>query len=87
VLKPGGILVSLVQQPSQETADSYGVRQAMVYTSPPIGKTLTEIAALVDSGRIKPQVAAVLPLEAIQKAHDMVAGKHTVGKIVLEITR
>jgi NADPH:quinone reductase-like Zn-dependent oxidoreductase len=85
LLKPGGILVSVVQQPSQETASSYGVRQAMVFSSPPIGKVLTEIATLVDSGQIKPHIAVVLPLGEIQKAHTMIESKHTAGKIVLEV--
>jgi NADPH:quinone reductase-like Zn-dependent oxidoreductase len=85
VLKPGGILVSTVQAPLQETADAHGVRQAMVFSTPPIGKTLTEIAALVDSGRIKPRVSTVLPLEETAKAHEMIEGRHTSGKIVLQV--
>jgi len=86
VLKRGGILVSTVQAPSQETADSLGVRQAMVFTNPPIGKTLTEVATLVDSGKIKPHVSAVLPLAETARAHGMIEGKHTRGKIVLQVT-
>jgi NADPH:quinone reductase-like Zn-dependent oxidoreductase len=39
VLKPGGMLVSTVQAPSQETATAHGVRQAMVFSSPPLGKS------------------------------------------------
>lgn len=87
VLKPGGILVSTVQPPSQETAATYGVRQAMVFSSPPIGKVLTQIAELVDTGQIKPHVSAVFPLEEIQKAHGMIEGKHTGGKIILEVAQ
>jgi NADPH:quinone reductase-like Zn-dependent oxidoreductase len=85
VLKPGGMLVSTVQQPSEESAAAHGVRQAMVFSSPPIGKVLTEVAEMVDSGKIKPHVSTVLPLQEIQKAHEMIEGKHTRGKIVLQI--
>ena len=85
VLKPSGILVSTVQAPSQETADAHGVRQGMVFTSPPIGKTLTEVAGLVTSGVIKPHVSMVLPLAEIAKAHSMIEAKHTRGKIVLQV--
>lgn len=85
VLKPGGMLVSTVQAPSQETATAHGVRQAMVFSSPPIGKVLTEVAALVDSGQIKPHVSAVLPLEEIARAHEMIEGRHIRGKIVLQV--
>jgi NADPH:quinone reductase-like Zn-dependent oxidoreductase len=85
VLKPGGILVSTIQAPSQETATAHGVRQAMVFSSPPIGKVLTEVAALVDSGQIKPRICTVLPLAEVAKAHQMVEGRHTRGKIVLQV--
>lgn len=85
VLKPGGILVSTVQAPSEETAAEHNVRQAMVFTTPPIRETLTEIAALVDSGHIKPHVSTVLPLEEIARAHEMIDGRHTRGKIVLQV--
>ena len=85
VLKPGGILVSTVQAPSPDTAAAHGVRQAMVVSTPPIGKVLTEVAALVDSGQIKPRVSAVLPLQEIARAHEMIEAKHTSGKIVLHV--
>jgi NADPH:quinone reductase-like Zn-dependent oxidoreductase len=87
VLKPGGMLVSIVQAPPEETAVAHGVRQAMVDSSPPIGKTLTEVATLVDAGQVKPHVATVLPLEDIQRAHEMIEGRHTRGKIVLQVAR
>ncbi len=85
VLKPGGILVSTVQAPSQEKANSLGVRQAMVFTAPPIGKTLTEVATLVETGKIKPHVSMVFPLAEAAKVHRMVEGRHTRGKIVLQV--
>jgi NADPH:quinone reductase-like Zn-dependent oxidoreductase len=85
VLKPGGILVSIVQAPSEETAAAHDVRHAMVDEHPPIGKTLTEGAKLVDSGQIKPYVSTVLPLEETAKAHEMVQGGHTRGKLVLQV--
>jgi NADPH:quinone reductase-like Zn-dependent oxidoreductase len=85
VLKPGGILVSTIEAPSEETAAALGVRQAMVFSFPPVGKVLTEIAALVDAGKIKPHVSAVLPLKEVQRAHEMIEGNHTRGKIVLQV--
>ncbi len=85
VLKPGGILISTIQSPSEEIALAHGVRQAMVFSTPPIGKVLTEIARLVDSGQLQPHVSSVLPLEDIRKAHEMIEGKHTCGKIVLQV--
>jgi NADPH:quinone reductase-like Zn-dependent oxidoreductase len=85
VLKPGGILVSTVQAPSQETAVTHGVRQGFVNSAPPMRKVLTEVATMVDNGQLKPTVSTVLPLEEIQKAHEMIEGRHTKGKIVLQV--
>ena len=85
VMRPGGILIATVQPPSEETAAAHGVRQHFVQTTPPIGQVLTEVAALVDTGKLKPIVTAVLPLHEIQKAHEMIEGRHTHGKIVLQV--
>ena len=85
VLKPGGILISTVQPPSEETALAHGVRQGFIASAPPIGKTLTEVATLVDNGQIKPEVSTILPLKEIQKAHEMVEGRHMKGKLVLHV--
>ena len=85
VIRPGGILVSLIQQPSADTAASHGVRQAMVYSAPPIGPTLVEVARLVDAGQLRVEVSEVLPLAEIRRAHEMVEARHTRGKIVLQV--
>ena len=85
VMRPGGILVATVQPPSEETAVAHGVRQHFVQTAPPIGRVLTEVAAMVDAGTLKPIVSAVLPLHEIQKAHEMVEGRHTHGKVVIQV--
>ena len=85
VLKPGGILVSTIQAPSAEEADSWGVRQAMCFTTPPIGETLTEVADMVENGQLTPHVSTVLPLDEAAKAHQMVETRHTRGKLVLQV--
>ena len=86
-LKQGGILVSVIQQPSEEAAAAHGVRQAMVFASPPIAQTLTKIAQMADAGQIKPIVSTVLPLQDAQRAHQISEGKHTRGKIVLQVVQ
>jgi len=86
VMRPGGILVATVQPPSEETAQAHGVRQNFVSTAPPIKRVLTEVANLVDTGQLKPIVSAILPLSEIQKAHEMVEGKHVHGKVVLSVS-
>jgi len=84
-LKRGGFLVSTIQTPSEEMAAAYGVRQAMVLTSPPIAQTLTEVGKMADAGKIKPVVSTVLPLQEIKQAHQIVEGNHARGKVVLQV--
>jgi len=73
-----------VQAPSEETAAAHGVRQGLIAPSQPIGSTLTEVARFADSGEIKPVVFLVLQFEDMQKAHTLIGGLHTRGKITLQ---
>lgn len=84
-LKPGGLLISIVQAPSEETAASHGVRQQMVAALPPAGEVLKQIASLVEAGHIKPILSTLLPLHEIQKAHTIVEARHGRGKTVLKV--
>jgi NADPH:quinone reductase-like Zn-dependent oxidoreductase len=46
---------------------------------------LEELERLVDAGKLRPQVEAVLPLDHAREALARVASRHTRGKIVLQI--
>jgi NADPH2:quinone reductase len=46
---------------------------------------LEQLGRLVDAGQLRRQVGAVLPLEQVREALARVAGRHTRGKIVLQI--
>ncbi|MDB6108891.1 MAG: Alcohol dehydrogenase zinc-binding domain protein [Pedosphaera sp.] len=82
VLKPGGILVSIVQPPSPEKAQAHGVRGVfMVMKSR--GDQLARIADLVARDVVKVHIEAVLPLSEARKAQEMSQSGHTRGKIVL----
>jgi NADPH:quinone reductase-like Zn-dependent oxidoreductase len=84
VLKPGGILVSLVQPPSQAEAEAHGVRQA--FAAADLDRSiLSQVDALVDAGQLKPVVSHVFPLAEAQKAHALSETGHVRGKIVLKI--
>jgi NADPH:quinone reductase-like Zn-dependent oxidoreductase len=84
LLKSGGVLVSTLSEPSQETASRHGVR-ALRYTVEANGRELTEIADLVASGKVKPNVQKTFRLEEASQA--MLAVEHggSVGKIVLSL--
>jgi len=51
----------------------------------PNSAQLTEIARLIDAGRVKPVVSAVIPLADARKAHELSDGGHARGKIVLRV--
>jgi NADPH:quinone reductase-like Zn-dependent oxidoreductase len=82
-LKKGGILVSIVEPPSQELAAKYGVR-ALFFGAHPNSSDLTEIAKLIDSGKVKTVVETVLPLAEARRAHELSQSGHARGKIVLK---
>ncbi|HEY7402311.1 MAG TPA: NADP-dependent oxidoreductase [Candidatus Angelobacter sp.] len=85
VLKPGGILISVVSPVSEETAKQYGVRAVFFYVEVTTVR-LKHLTELFDSGKLVPSVGTVLPLSQARAAHDMLAGApHDRGKIVLKI--
>lgn len=82
-LKPGGVLVTAVAFPTDE-AQTYGVRTERVMCKPSRHE-LTQIAELVDAGKLKPFVSTVLPLSELKQALALSAAGHTRGKIVLQV--
>jgi NADPH:quinone reductase-like Zn-dependent oxidoreductase len=84
VLKPGGIMVSILGPPPAETAAQYGVQAANILVYPQ-GEQLAQIAARVDEGKLKPHIDAVYPLAEAAQAHTHVASGHTRGKVVLKV--
>jgi NADPH:quinone reductase-like Zn-dependent oxidoreductase len=84
LLKRGGVLVSTLTEPSQESAAQYGVR-ALRYTVESNGGELAEIVELVASGEVKPHVQKTFRLDDAAKALDLVEHGGSVGKIVLSL--
>ena len=85
VLKPGGILVSIVSPVPEAAQKQYGIRAAYFYAEVTTAR-LNKITELIDSGKLSTDVGEVLPLERVRDAHEMLAGaKHKRGKIVLRL--
>jgi len=85
VLKPGGILVSVVSPVPETTQKHYGVRAAYFYVDVTTA-WLNKITELFDSGKLVTDVGTVLPVEEAHIAHEMLGGApHKRGKIVLSI--
>ena len=79
VLKPGGILVSVISPPPQRA----GFRAAFFLVDVTATR-LDTLARLFDSRKLTTNVGTVLPLEEARSAHEMLGGApHKRGKIVL----
>jgi len=84
VLKKGGILVATLGISSPEGARDHGVRGEGILVHPDAAQ-LTQIAALIDAGKMKPAVASILPLAEAAQAHELSQTGHVRGKIVLRV--
>lgn len=84
IVKPGGILVSVIAPPSEEKAAAQGCRSAFVFIQPR-ADWLTEIAQLIDTQQVEPIVETVLPLSQAAEAHQLSQSGRTRGKIVLQV--
>lgn len=85
VLKPGGILVSVVSPVPEAAQKRYGIRAAYFYVDVTTER-LNRITELFDSGKLVTDVGTVLPLEEARAAHEMLEGApHKRGKIVLSM--
>ncbi len=84
VVKKGGMIVSIVDDPDQATLDAHGIRGASIRSSPK-ANVLEELTRLIEAKKITPIVSQVLPLSEVAKAHEQIATHHTRGKIVLQV--
>jgi NADPH:quinone reductase-like Zn-dependent oxidoreductase len=84
VLKPGGVLVSILEVPSEAEAQTHQARGAYVFVQPN-ALQLAEIASLIDTGTLFSPVETVLPLTEVRAAHELSQSGHARGKIVLTI--
>src|SRR6202162_4709769 len=85
VLKKGGVLVSLVQPPSEEKAKELGVRAAIIGAQPN-GAQLAELAKINDSGTMQTVIDRILRLSEARRAHELSQSGHTHGKIALRVS-
>jgi NADPH:quinone reductase-like Zn-dependent oxidoreductase len=83
-VREGGILVTIAGAPPTEAARERGVRAELLVMSPS-SEQLTRIVELVASGDIHVEIAEVVPLTEVQRAHELSESGHTRGKIVLTV--
>ncbi|MGZ4481765.1 MAG: zinc-binding dehydrogenase, partial [Gaiellales bacterium] len=86
VLRRGGILVSIAGMPDPEKAEAHGVRTAGVQAPEVTSPILRELARLVETGDITPQVGRVFPLSEAAAAHAASETGHGRGRILLSVS-
>jgi len=84
VVKPGGALISTVQEPDKAKAAEKQLT-AKRYMAEPNADHLKRIGELIDAGKVKVVVAETFPLEQAAAAHASLENDHPRGKIVLKV--
>lgn len=83
VVKPGGVVVSVVSCPKPEPDQTGPVSYVCFLVEVTTGR-LNKIGELFDSGKLATNVGTILPLGEVRRAHAMLGGApHVSGKIVL----
>jgi len=82
VLKRGGIIVSMLEQPVQELMDQFGVKVVFLF-SQVNRERLTRLAEWIDQNNIRVNVERTFPLDEAHAALDYQRDVHPRGKVVL----
>jgi NADPH:quinone reductase-like Zn-dependent oxidoreductase len=83
VLRPNGLLVTIVRQPPEWTAGRGA--KGLFFIVEPRRTQLSEISRLIEAGTIRPIVEAVLPLDRAREAYERGIRNHPRGKLVLAV--
>ncbi|MGW3243355.1 NADP-dependent oxidoreductase [Streptomyces sp. NPDC001070] len=84
VLRPGGILVSIVSPPDPEIARAHDAR-GLFFIVEPDRAGLQAISRLIDSGKLTPKVDRVVPLADTRAAYQALEREHRRGKVVIHV--
>ena len=83
-VKPGGVVVAITGGQPDTVPDSVRYEH---FSMSPDPDELEMLAGLVVSGELRVEIAEVLGLSEVQRAHELSETGHTRGKIILEIDR
>ncbi len=84
VLKKGGMIVSMLEQPRSELMQQYGVNAIGQFTQV-TGERLSKLALLIEKGVIKVHVDKTFPLDKAGEALAYLQNGHPRGKVVLKM--
>ena len=84
VVKRGGFIVSVLDNPDPAELKEHGIRGTAILVRPE-ANMLAELTKLIDAKKVTPVVSQVFPLAETAKAHAAIETGHTRGKIVLRV--
>jgi NADPH:quinone reductase-like Zn-dependent oxidoreductase len=84
-LREGGILVTIANAPPDEAARERGASAELVVMSPSADQ-LAQIADLVAAAEVRVEIADVIPIADVARAHELSETGHVRGKIVLALS-
>lgn len=84
VLKKGGVIVSMLEQPNEKLMKQYEVEAKSQFTQPNSAQ-LAELATLVDEGKVKIKIDRAFPLAEGKEAFDYLQNSHHRGKVVITV--
>jgi NADPH:quinone reductase-like Zn-dependent oxidoreductase len=84
VLRAGGVLIGVADEPPAQDAATRGVR-GVYFVVEPNRDQLIELARLVDLGALRPTVGPVFPLADTAAAITTQRDSHIRGKVVIQV--
>ena len=84
VVKKGGMIVSIVDEPKPAALEAHGIRGVTLHCTPKAG-VLEELSKLMEAKKLTPVVSQTFPMARVVQAQNQIATGHTRGKIVLNI--
>ena len=80
------MIVVIASAPPEEAAKGRGIRTELHITEPnPVD--LREIADLMAKGEVRVELSDVIPMNEVQRAHELSESGHVRGKLVLSVPR
>ena len=84
VVKKGGIIVSIVDDPKPAELEAHSIRGVTLRCAPK-AEVLEELSKLMEAKKLVPVISQTFPMTDVVHAQDHIATGHTRGKIVLKI--
>jgi len=84
VVKKGGIIVSVVDEPKPAALEAHGIRGVTLRCTPKAG-VLEELGKLMEEKKLTPVISQTFSMTQVVHAQEQIATGHTRGKIVLII--